>query len=65
MSEEEYLTIKEAAKRLKRHPVKVWRWTVEGKIKYHQLFIGSKILIPLSEIMKFADPEDRYKYILL
>jgi excisionase family DNA binding protein len=60
MSEEEYLTIKEAAKRLKRHPRTVWNWTVEGKISYHQLFPGAKILIPLSEIMKFADPEDRY-----
>lgn len=63
MSEEECLTIKEAAKRLKRHPRTVWNWTVEGKIHYHQPFPRAKILIPLSEVMKFADPEDRYKYI--
>jgi excisionase family DNA binding protein len=63
MSEEEYLTIKEAAQRLKRHPRTIWLWTVDGKIRYHQMFPGSKILIPLSEVMKLADPEDRFKYI--
>jgi excisionase family DNA binding protein len=66
MSEEEYLTIKEAAKKLKRNPRTVWNWTVDGKIGYCQPFPNAKILIPLSEVMKFmklADPEDRFKYI--
>lgn len=50
MAEEEYLTIKEAAGRLRRHWSTVYRWTVEGKIAYHQPYANAMILIPLSAI---------------
>jgi excisionase family DNA binding protein len=58
MGQNEYLTIKEAAQRLKRHPHTIWMWTVEEKIKFHQPFVGAKILIPLSEILKLTREDD-------
>jgi excisionase family DNA binding protein len=41
-----YLTIREAAVLLRRCRLTVWRWTVDGKIEFHQPGPGSKILIP-------------------
>jgi excisionase family DNA binding protein len=43
---EKYFTIQEAAAMLRRHPKTVWRWTLEGKITFHQPSVGCKILIP-------------------
>jgi excisionase family DNA binding protein len=50
--EKEFFTIKEAAEVLRRHPTTVWRWTLEGKIAFHQPHTGAKILIPMSAIFK-------------
>jgi excisionase family DNA binding protein len=58
MGENEYLTIKEAAKRLKRHPHTIWMWTQEEKIEFHQTFPRAKILIPLSEVLRLTLKED-------
>jgi excisionase family DNA binding protein len=59
--DEEYVTIKEATKRLKRHPRTIWLWTVVGKIPYFQPLVGGKILIPLSAINKVlhSGPSDK------
>lgn len=43
---EKYFTIREAAVLLRRCRLTVWRWTVDGKIEFHQPAPGSKILIP-------------------
>lgn len=43
---ERYYTIREAAEKLRRNPKTVWRWTLEGKIEFHQPTINCKILIP-------------------
>lgn len=43
---EKYFTIREAAALLRRCPKTVWRWTLEGKIAFHQPTVGCKILIP-------------------
>ena len=51
---ERYLTIKEAAARLRRCEMTVWRWTVEGKIAFHQPGPGCKITIPESEIKRLC-----------
>ena len=53
--EEHYYTIREAAARLRRHPMTVWLWTAEGKIEYHQLKPGHKILIPEREIIRLRE----------
>lgn len=50
MAEERYLTVKEAARELRRHPKTVWRWAVDGKIAFHQQEGKCKILIPRSAI---------------
>jgi len=57
---ERYYTIKEAAALLRRHWRTVWRWTLEGKISYHQIRPGHKILIPEREInrLRQAESED-------
>jgi excisionase family DNA binding protein len=52
IEDERYYTIKEAARLLRRHWYTIWRWTVEGKIQYHQPGPGYKILIPGSEIKR-------------
>ena len=54
---ERYYTLKEAAVILRRHERTVWRWTVEGKIEFHQPFTGYKILIPEREINRLR-PRD-------
>jgi predicted ribosomally synthesized peptide with nif11-like leader len=52
----EFLTIKEAAKKLGVHWYTVWRWTMENRINFKQVKAGCKILIPLSELLKFQTP---------
>ena len=49
---EKYYTIKETARELRRHPLTIWRWTVEGIIDFHQPKTGAKILIPRHEISR-------------
>lgn len=48
----EYYTIREAAKILRRHPKTVWRWTVEGKIRFYQAAINCSVLIPADELKR-------------
>jgi hypothetical protein len=47
-----YYTIMEAARELRRHPLTIWRWTVERIIDFHQPKPGAKILIPHYEITR-------------
>jgi len=54
---ERYYTLREAAARLRRHWRTVWRWTLEGKISYHQIRPGQKILIPEREIKRLRQAE--------
>ena len=48
--EQEFLSIKMFAKKLGVHWFTVWRWTVEKRIKFKQIKVGGKILIPKSEL---------------
>ncbi len=50
---QEFLSVKAFAKILGVHWFTVWRWTVEKRIKYRQIKIGGKILIPFSELSNF------------
>ena len=54
---ERYLTIGEAAAQLRRHPRTVWRWTVEGRIEFHQPFVNGKILIPEAAVLSRLIPD--------
>ena len=50
---QEFLSVKAFAQILGVHWFTVWRWTVEKRIKYRQIKIGGKILIPFSELSNF------------
>lgn len=52
-----YLTISEAAVKLRRHYRTVWRWTVEGRIEFHQPFVNGKILIPEAAVLSRLKPD--------
>jgi predicted ribosomally synthesized peptide with nif11-like leader len=56
IASKEFLTIKEAAKKLGVHWYTVWRWTMENRIKFKQVKAGCKILIPASELLQFHTP---------
>lgn len=58
MSEEGYLTIRQAAKELGLHWRTLWNWTVLRKIPFFQLRPGCKILIPQKEIMRLKSKFD-------
>jgi len=59
VTDDQLLTIKEAAKRINRHPKTVWLWTVEGKIPYLQVSPGGKILLKLADLMEFVSKTRR------
>jgi excisionase family DNA binding protein len=46
IDDKKFFTIKEAAALLRRCRLTVWRWTVDGKIEFHQPAPNGKILIP-------------------
>ncbi len=49
MTEEKYITAKQAARMLGVHPITLYRWAKEGKIKYIKTPTG-RLRYPLSEI---------------
>ncbi len=49
----EFLRVKAFAQILGVHWFSVWRWTVERRIKFRQIKVGGKILIPFSELSDF------------
>ncbi len=49
----EFLSVKEFAKILGVHWFTVWRWTAEKRIRFKQMKVGGKILIPFSELSRF------------
>jgi len=55
LSKKSFLTIKEFADAIGVHWFTVWRWTAENRIKFKQVKVGCKILIPTSELDKFQE----------
>jgi predicted ribosomally synthesized peptide with nif11-like leader len=48
-----FLTIKEFADAIRVPWFTVWRWTAENRIEFKQVKAGCKILIPVTELLKF------------
>ncbi|MFZ0050723.1 MAG: hypothetical protein WAK96_03025 [Desulfobaccales bacterium] len=48
----EFLSVKMFAEILGVHWFTVWRWTVEKRIRFRQIKVGGKILIPISELSR-------------
>jgi excisionase family DNA binding protein len=54
----EFLSVKTFAQILGVHWFSVWRWTVEKRIRFKQIKVGGKILIPVSELSRFQGPSE-------
>jgi hypothetical protein len=55
ISPKSFLTIKEFADAIRVPWFTVWRWTAENRIEFKQVKAGCKILIPVSELLKFQN----------
>lgn len=51
----QYFTLEEAGQILRRHRNTIYNWTLEGKISFHQPWVGAKILIPEAEIFRIKN----------
>jgi len=56
--EKEFFSIKMFANKLGVHWFTVWRWTAEKRIRFKQIKVGGKILIPASELSRLKGPSE-------